>query len=303
MTWYRTAVPVCEHGDGLIELVIEPRSRDLGGFTVRRALPADERRLVGPFIFFDEMGPADFPPGEGMNVRPHPHICLATVTYLFAGQILHRDSLGYVQPIEPGAVNLMTAGRGIVHSERTDPERLANGQHLHGIQIWIALPDGAEEIEPAFEHYPASSLPALSGPGIAGAVIIGSAYGLTSPVKTYSETIYVHVDLDADATIELPAGVAELGIYVVSGQVEIGGRELATGNMGVLRSGASGSVRATMPARLIILGGEPIGHREIWWNFVASSRERIEQAKQDWLQSGFDPVPGDDEFIPLPDTT
>jgi len=295
-------VPACKHREGIIDLVIEPRSRDLGGFSVRRVLPAAERKLVGPFIFFDEMGPADFPPGEGMNVRPHPHIGLATVTYLFEGEILHRDSLGYVQPIEPGAVNLMTAGRGIVHSERTDPERLANGQHLHGIQIWIALPAGAEEIEPAFEHYPAASLPALRRPGVTGTVIIGTAYGLTSPVKTFSETIYLHIDLDKESHIDLPTGVAELGVYVVSGQVAIDGSALVTGQMGVLCPGASGTVRAAAPARLIVAGGAPVGDREIWWNFVASSRVRIEQAKQDWLQSGFDPVPGDDEFIPLPDT-
>jgi redox-sensitive bicupin YhaK (pirin superfamily) len=286
---------------GLVELVIEPKRKDLGSFTVRRVLPAPERKLVGPFIFFDEMGPAQFAPGEGMNVRPHPHIGLATVTYLFEGEILHRDSLGFVQPIEPGAVNLMTAGRGIVHSERTDARLLAGARPLHGIQIWMALPLDSEEIEPAFEHFPASRIPLLERAGVSIRVVIGSAYGIVSPVPTLADTLYLHIDVAAGASVDLPGGVDELGVFVVSGKVQIGDAVIDEGTMGVLRRGTTGMVRATAASRLIVIGGESMGDREIWWNFVSSRRERIEQAKRDWRESRFARVPGDDEFIPLPD--
>lgn len=301
MSWLEASEPVCRGRQGVVDLVIEPASRDLGGFSVRRVLPSTDRKMVGPFIFFDEMGPADFPPGEGINVRPHPHIGLATVTYLFRGEMLHRDSLGFVQPIEPGAVNLMTAGSGIVHSERTDPALQASGQHLHGIQIWMALPEALEETDPAFVHYPADTLPRFAGRGVSGAVIIGKAFELVSPVQTFADTLYVHADVDAGASLDLPARVPELAVYVVEGRVGVEGCELATGTMGVLHAGATGRVEATRNSRLIVIGGERMGDRHVWWNFVSSRRERIEEAKQDWLDSRFSPVPGDDEFIPLPD--
>ena len=300
MSWQEASRPQCLRRTGVVELVIEPASKDLGGFTVRRVLPSPERKMVGPFIFIDEMGPARFSPGQGMNVRPHPHIGLATVTYLFEGEILHRDSLGYVQPIEPGAINLMTAGRGIVHSERTAPELLAQARPLHGIQTWMALPLEHEEADPAFEHYPAERLPALVGDGLQGRVIIGAAYGLESPVRTLTPALYVHVDLDAGATLELPMAEA-LALYVVTGQVELGECSLPAGRMGVLRKGARAHAQARESSRIILVGGDDIGDRHIWWNLVSSRRERIEQAKEDWRMSRFDRVPGDDEFIPLPD--
>lgn len=301
MSWLEAKEPACGRRQGVIDLVITPNTRDLGGFSVRRVLPASERKLVGPFIFFDEMGPADFPPGEGINVRPHPHIGLATVTYLFEGEMLHRDSLGYVQPIRPGAVNLMTAGRGIVHSERTDPAVQASGQHLHGIQIWMALPETLAESEPAFEHYPAERLPTFARPGASGAVIMGEAYGLSSPVRTFARTLYIHCDLERGARFDLPENVPELGVYAVAGRVDVGDCTLSAGTLGVLHAGATAAIEASETSRLIVIGGENVGDRHIWWNFVASSRERIERAKQDWLDSRFASVPGDDEFIPLPD--
>jgi redox-sensitive bicupin YhaK (pirin superfamily) len=301
MTQLEDAAPMRAHGEGVVELVIEPICKDLGGFSVRRVLPSAARKLVGPFIFFDEMGPAQFAPGEGMNVRPHPHIGLATVTYLFEGEILHRDSLGFVQPIEPGAVNLMTAGRGIVHSERTDAALLAKPRPLHGIQTWMALPLDKEEIEPAFEHYPADVMPMWEGDGAMVRVIIGRAYGVESPVRTYAETTYLHVDLVEGAAIDLPSGVEELGVFVVSGEVQVGDCGLVEGKMAVLRRGATVTLRATVTSRLVVIGGEPMEDREIWWNFVSSRGERIAQAKDDWRESRFAHVPGDDEFIPLPE--
>ena len=302
MSWLEASDPACRRRRGAVDLVIEPAAKDLGGFSVRRVLPSSDRKMVGPFVFFDEMGPADFPPGEGINVRPHPHIGLATVTYLFQGEMLHRDSLGYVQPIRPGAVNLMTAGRGIVHSERTDPKLQASGQHLHGIQIWMALPAALEETDPAFVHYSAEALPRFSRDGVSAALVMGSAFGQTSPVRTFAEALYLHVDLARGAKLELPADAPELGVYVVAGQTSLEGCELAAGTMGVLHAGAAASVRANEDSRLIVIGGEPVGDRHVWWNFVSSKRERIEQAKRDWLESRFDKVPGDDEFIPLPDS-
>ncbi len=301
MSWQKAQDPECNDGRGSIALVIEPRSRDLGDFSVRRVLPSSERKLVGPFIFFDEMGPADFPPGKGINVRPHPHIGISTVTYLLEGEVLHRDSLGYVQAIKPGAVNLMTAGRGIVHSERTSPELLVKARRLHGFQIWIALPLGLEEIEPSFEHYSAESLPRIDLDRGSATVVMGTAWGASSPVRTFSETIYIHIDLSAGAEVELPKDVEELAIYVVEGSVAIGDTTLAAGTMGVLQAGSSGSVRAIDESRVLVIGGAPIGDREIYWNFVSSRAERIEQAKLDWREWRFETVPGDDEFIPLPD--
>ncbi|MEQ8857503.1 MAG: pirin family protein [Pseudomonadales bacterium] len=301
MSWLDAKDPECTKRDDHVSLVIEPRGRDLGGFQVRRVLPARERRSVGPFVFFDEIGPVDFPVGEGINVRPHPHIGLSTVTYLFAGEILHRDSLGYVQPIRPGAVNLMTAGRGIVHSERTADALQASGQHLHGIQTWMALPDGHEEVEPAFEHVPAGELPVLDDDGVRATVILGTGFGVKSPVATPIDTLYVELVLDGSARIPLPQDTDELAVYVVSGSIRIGACALGAGTMGVLAPGSDAHLEALKASRVMLIGGESAGERHLWWNFVSSSRERIERARADWRDGRFAPVPGDDEFIPLPE--
>ncbi|HWN38542.1 MAG TPA: pirin family protein [Gammaproteobacteria bacterium] len=282
-----------------VELTIEPRVRSLGEFDVRRVLPAAKRRMVGPFVFLDHMGPAVFPPGHGIAVRPHPHIGLATITYLFDGEIVHRDSLGIRQLIQPGAVNLMTAGRGIVHSERAR-EDVAVTSRLHGIQSWIALPLELEETEPTFLHYPASSLPELQIDGGTVRVIIGSAYGLQSPVLTYSPTLYFEAALEANAKLAVLDEAAERGVYVVAGRVEIGGDTYGEGTLAVLRGGVTVPLKAETEARVIVIGGTSVGPRHIWWNFVSSSEARIERAKQDWAEMRMGSVPGDDEFIPLP---
>jgi redox-sensitive bicupin YhaK (pirin superfamily) len=299
MSWHKAREPVCSERADALSLVIEPRARDLGGFTVRRVLPAPDRQMVGPFIFFDEMGPADFAPGQGITVRPHPHIGLSTVTYLFAGEIMHRDSLGYVQPIRPGAINLMTAGRGIVHSERTSAALQASGQYLHGIQTWMALPDGQEEIEPRFQHVPASELPVVDGAGMRATVILGAGFGVRSPVTTAIDTLYVDVLLTNGATMALPE-VAEAAVYVVSGELRAGSCVLRAGTMGVIASGSQAPLNALADSRVMVIGGESPGERHVWWNFVSSSRSRIDQAKADWRAGRFAAVPGDDEFIPLP---
>jgi len=283
-----------------IELTIEPRIRSLGEFDVRRVLPSAERRMVGPFVFLDHMGPAVFPPGQGIAVRPHPHIGLATITYLFEGEIMHRDSLGFVQLIQAGAVNLMTAGRGIVHSERASDD-LAVTSRLHGIQSWLALPLELEEMEPGFIHYPTTTLPELALGGATVRVIMGAAYGARSPVATYSPTLYLDVRLPAGAELALPNDVSERAAYVVEGAVTIEGQEYREGMMLVARTGATVRLRANVPSRVMVVGGEPFGRRHIWWNFVSSSKERIEQAKRDWAEGRMGKVPGDDEFIPLPD--
>ena len=286
---------------GAIELLIEPAEKDLGEFTVRRALPDKRRQRVGPFIFFDHMGPAVFPPGTGVNVRSHPHIGLATITFLFEGEILHRDSLGYVQAIRPGEINWMTAGKGIVHSEKVPPELLASGQKLHGLQTWVALPIEHEETEPKFEHYPADGIPVLEREGAKITVVIGTAYGKTSPVKAASETLYVEIKLEPGASINLPEA-EELGVYVVSGNIELDGQAVSDGVLAVLKNGASASVSAPGGAHLMICGGDTLeGKRIVWWNFVSSSRERLEQAKRDWKEGDFDDVPGEPDFIPLPE--
>jgi redox-sensitive bicupin YhaK (pirin superfamily) len=282
-----------------VELTIEPRTRSLGEFDVRRVLPAAKRRMVGPFVFLDHMGPAVFPPGHGIAVRPHPHIGLATITYLFEGEIVHRDSLGYRQVIEPGAVNLMTAGRGIVHSERAR-EGVAVTSRLHGIQSWIALPLDLEETEPTFLHYPASTLPELGIDGCTVRVIIGSAYGLQSPVLTYSPTLYLEATLQANAKLAVLDEAPERAVYVVAGRVDVGGDAYAEGTLAVLRGGITVSLKAETEARVIVIGGAPVGPRHIWWNFVSSSEARIERAKQDWAAMRMGSVAGDDEFIPLP---
>ena len=305
MSWLTADDP--RPGDKLsceaIETIIVPRARDLGGFEVRRALPSAKRQMIGPFIFFDQMGPAEFITGQGIDVRPHPHINLATVTYLFEGEIMHRDSLGTEQPIKPGAVNWMSAGRGIVHSERTAPERKARGQKLFGIQSWVALPRAAEESAPSFAHHDASALPVISDHGRNVRLIVGSTFGKTSPVKTQSEMIYADIALQADASVPIDAAHEERGLYLVSGNVEIAGDRFGPGQLLVLRPGDAITVKAATPARFLLLGGAPMdGPRYIWWNFVSSRRERIEQAKAEWKTGKFDTVPGDaEEFIPLPE--
>jgi len=289
-----------------VETVILPRTRDLGdGFTVRRALPSARRRMVGPFIFFDQMGPVVLQGGHGLDVRPHPHIGLATVTYLFDGEILHRDSLGSVQPIQPGAVNWMTAGRGIVHSERTPPERRAAGGRLFGIQIWVALPAKDEEADPAFAHTPADALPAFGDGGARVRVIAGSAYGKRSPVRTSSDLFYVDAALQPGARIPAPIEHEERAVFVAEGCVTIAGENFLAGQLAVLRPRAEAPIAAGAgPARILLLGGPPMdGPRHIWWNLVSSRPDRIEQAKRDWRDGRFPKVPGETELIPLPGET
>lgn len=287
-----------------VDLVILPPVRDLGdGFSVRRALPSAQRRMVGPFIFFDQMGPAAFGPGEGLDVRPHPHIGLATISYLLDGEMEHRDSLGSVMTIRPGAVNLMTAGSGIVHSERSPQGARAAGGPLFGLQTWIALPEADQEIAPAFDHYPADAIPSLNADGVEFTLIVGQADGLRSPVKTYSDTLYADVLLAPDARYQLKAEHVERAIYVVSGAVEIVGEDgrFEAGEFVVFKPGAEIVLCGVGTTRLMLVGGEPFPEqRQIFWNFVSTSAERIEQAKSDWREGRFGKVPGDDEFIPLP---
>jgi redox-sensitive bicupin YhaK (pirin superfamily) len=286
-----------------LETVIVPRVRDLGGFNVRRALPSAQRQMVGPFIFWDQMGPAEFVAGEGIDVRPHPHIGLATVTYLFDGKIMHRDSLGSAQAITPGDVNWMTAGKGIVHSERTAAEWKAEaGRKMFGIQSWVALPKAAEDVEPDFFHHRAAALPLIEAEGKRVRVIAGSLFGETAPVRTFSAMFYADADLSPGAKMPLPAGHEERGIYIADGTIDIAGDTFESGRLLVFRPGDEITVTALAPSRLLLLGGEPMdGPRYIWWNFVSSSRERIEHAKEDWAQKRFDTVPGDEhDFIPLP---
>lgn len=289
--------------DGAVELLIDPVEKDLGEFVVRRTLPAPARQRVGPFIFFDHMGPADFEPGFGVAVRAHPHIGLATITYLFAGQIMHRDSLGHAQIIEKGAINWMTAGSGIVHSERTPEESKKTGSHLHGIQSWVALPAELEETEPRFEHYPAEDVPDLRLDGAQLRVIVGQAYDLSSPVRASSETLYVEANCDPGTALSLPGHVDELAVYVVDGAIKIGECEVCAGKMAVVRPDSDVVACAITTSKLMLLGGATLpGKRYLWWNFVSSSKERMEQAKADWRDKRFPDVPGEDEFIPLPDS-
>lgn len=285
-----------------IDRVIAPRERDLGGFSVRRVLPHAQRRTVGPFIFFDEMGPKEFAAGQGIDVRPHPHIGLATVTYLFEGEILHRDSLGFVQAIRPGDVNWMTAGRGIVHSERTSPEARRNAGHLHGIQSWVALPRESEETDPSFHHHPEETLPTVELDGVKVRVIAGAAFGATSPVATRSPMFYADATFPADTTLEVPATYGERAVYVVEGEITVHERTFEPHQMVVLESGGGVPLRAARPSRVMLLGGEPLPEpRHIWWNFVSSRPERIDQAKADWQADRFGTVPGEDERISLPE--
>jgi redox-sensitive bicupin YhaK (pirin superfamily) len=305
MSWLPTEEPRCTTDESVssIETVIAAKPRDIGGFAVRRLLPSSRRRMVGPFVFFDQMGPATFAPGNGLDVRPHPHIGLATVTYLFEGEIVHRDSLGTLQSIRPGDVNWMTAGRGIAHSERTGPDRRARGGDVFGIQAWVALPRDAEEIEPAFAHHPRAALPMMQEDGVELRLIAGKAFGVRSPVATLWETVYADAVLTPGARLALPQEHEERAVYPVVGEVELGGHRLALGEMLVLQAGRPATITARSPARVILLGGAAMdGPRQIWWNFVSSSRERIEQAKADWKSGRFVPVPGDNEFIPLPES-
>lgn len=328
MSFTPAPAPVARATPGRV--VIAPRVRDLGGFSVRRVLPApfasrtadDDPRacrprsqslallrsgsrqwMVGPFIFFDHMGPADLAPGGGVDVRPHPHINLATVTYLFEGEIFHRDSLGSAQAIRPGAINWMTAGRGIVHSERTPPEVRARGQRMHGLQIWVALPRAAEEVDPSFHHHPAETLPVVDAEGVRARVLVGSGFGATSPVATASPLLYADLELTGGAVAPLAGDMPERALYLVDGAISLGGARFEAGQMIVLAPGDD-EVRADGgPARLVLIAGEPLdGARHIEWNFVSSSKERIEEAKRAWRERRFPLVPGDDtEFIPLPD--
>ncbi len=285
-----------------LELMVVPNARDIGGFPVRRALPTAKRRLVGPFIFFDRMGPAILRAGQALDVRPHPHIGLSTVTYLFDGKIRHRDSLGTEMVIEPGDVNLMTAGRGIVHSERSPEELRGNPLSVSGLQTWLALPDGKEEMAPLFENTARAALPAFSAEGASGRVIIGGFAGMRSPVAVYSDTLYADIRLDAGARIAIPAEAEERAIYVLDGDVEIAGDRFPSDRLLVFRPGDEIVVASERGAHFMLFGGASLGSRRyIWWNFVSSSKERIEQAKEEWKTGRFDIVPGDEEeFIPLP---
>jgi len=305
MSWMPSNDPIL--GDpktcDALELVIVPRTRDLGdGFRVRRALPHGKRQMVGPFIFFDHFGPVQFIAGHGMDVRPHPHIGLATVTYLFDGKIMHRDSEGNVQEIQPGAMNLMTAGRGIAHSERTPDVQRADGQTMLGLQSWIALPVGKEEIAPSFQHFSASSLPVVTDNGFRARIIAGTSFGATAPVEMISEWFYVEVALDAGSTAPLDADHEERAIYIVDGEVEIANERYEGPKLLVFRPGDRITVKALRNTRMMFLGGTALeGPRYLWWNFVSSSRERIEDAKQDWKTGRFARVPNETEFIPLPE--
>lgn len=282
---------------------LAPRSHDLGGgFTVKRLLPQAARRSVGPFVFFDHIGPAELDPAHPMAVRPHPHIGLATVTYLWEGAIMHRDSLGYAQEILPGDVNWMTAGRGIVHSERTPERLLGKPQRMHGLQTWVALPKEHEEAAPAFAHHPAASLPVVELPGVRLHVVAGDAFGERSPVQVLARTLYVSIELTAGAALSIPAEHAERALYAVEGELTLDGEALPLEHLLVLEPGTEPLLRAACDARVMLLGGEPLdGPRHVWWNFVSSSRERIEQAKADWREGRLGQVPGETESIPLPE--
>ena len=304
MSWLPSADPILgdKRSCDSLELIVVPRVRDLGdGFEVRRALPSEKRQMVGPFIFFDQMGPAQFISGKGLDVRPHPHIGLATVTYLFDGQVMHRDSEGNALEITPGAMNLMTAGRGIAHSERTPQHARRAGGNLSGIQSWIALPQAHEEIDPSFQHFKAADLPVLEADGVWARVIAGSAFGQTAPVDMFSDWFYAEVLLDPGASAPLDPLYEERAIYIVEGEIEIAGESFDSPRLLIFRPGDRITVRARRHSRLMFLGGSALeGPRYIWWNFVSSSRQRIEQAKEDWKSGRFASVPTETEFIPLP---
>ena len=287
-----------------IELMVIPNAKDIGGFQVRRALPTAKRRLVGPFIFFDRMGPAILRAGQALDVRPHPHIGLSTVTYLFDGKIRHRDSLGTEMVIQPGDVNLMTAGRGIVHSERTPEELRGAPMSVSGLQTWLALPDGKEEVAPVFENTAALRLPEIDAEGVSGRIVIGDFQGLRSPVRADSETLYADLRLAPGASVKIPADAEERAIYTLEGEVSISGDVFPAERLLVFRPGDEIVVSSQTGAHFMLFGGASLGSkRYIWWNFVSSSKERIEQAKHEWKTGRFDIVPGDEEeFIPLPES-
>ncbi|RWL16167.1 MULTISPECIES: pirin family protein [Mesorhizobium] len=286
-----------------IELMVIPNAKDIGGFQVHRALPTARRRLVGPFIFFDRMGPAILRAGQALDVRPHPHIGLSTVTYLFDGKVRHRDSLGTEMVIQPGDVNLMTAGRGIVHSERTPQELRGAPMSVSGLQTWLALPDDKEEVDPIFENTAAMRLPKIDAEGVSGRVVIGAFSGLRSPVATASDTLYADLSLAPGASVKIPADAEERAIYTLEGEVSISGDRFPAERLLVFRPGDEIVVSSEGGAHFMLFGGASLGSkRYIWWNFVSSSKERIEQAKEEWKTGRFDIVPGDEEeFIPLPD--
>ncbi|MGE0387898.1 MAG: pirin family protein [Gammaproteobacteria bacterium] len=284
----------------MIEMLIEGRRRDLGGFGVSRILPHAQRRSVGPFVFFDHMGPADFAPGHGIDVRPHPHIHLATVTYLFEGEIIHRDSLGVVQPIEPGAVNWMTAGRGIVHSERSSGRWRAQGGRLHGIQSWVALPVAHEDDAPEFRHHPEATLPRAQVGEASIRLIAGEAFAMRSPVAVRSPMFYADLHAQGPAAFDLPDRYPERAVYVVEGTLQAGGDAIGAGQFALFAAGPI-RVRCEGPVRAMLLGGEPLGERHLWWNFVSSTPERIERARDDWKHGRFPVIAGETDFIPLPD--
>lgn len=284
-----------------IDLLIRAGKKSLGSFSVRRCLPHPLRRMVGPWIFFDHAGPATLAPNEGIDVRPHPHINLATVTYFFEGSFIHRDSLGNSLAIVPGDINLMVAGKGIVHSERTPDELRPSGSRMHALQLWLALPEDQEEIDPAFYHYPSADIPGFEVDGVPVRLMIGQAYGHSSPVKTFAETLYLEARLEKGAELVLPE-VEERAIYVAEGMVEIDGEPVPQFAMAVLTGKPELKVTASEDSKFALIGGEKLGERHIWWNFVSTRKERIEQAKQDWKNGKFPKVPDDDkEFIPLPE--
>lgn len=306
MSWNPTLTPTAD--PSALETLIIPRARDIGGFEVRRALPAPGRRMVGPFVFFDQIGPAEFLTGQGIDVRPHPHIGLGTVTYLLRGHFHHRDSLGTDQRIDPGAVNWMIAGRGITHSERTDAETRARPQSLFGVQTWLALPEDHEEMAPAFEHHPEAALPVLDSGGAHVRLILGHAWGARAPAGVFGDLFYADATLAAGALLPLPDGHEDRGLHVLQGSVEVAGQTLGSGQMAVFRPGDAISLRAgPTGARLMLLGGDTLnGPRHVWWNFVSSSKERIDAAREawrrgDWQHGPFRLPPGDEgEHIPLP---
>lgn len=283
-------------------LQLTPHAKDLGGgFTVRRVLPSAQRQAVGPFLFFDHFGPITAHPSDNHDVRPHPHIGLATVTYLFEGAMMHRDSTGVVQRIEPGAINWMTAGRGIVHSERTPDDLRAIDRRSHGLQLWCAIPAEHEEDEPSFSHTPASAIPSTHLPGVGVRVMIGEAFGLRSPVPTLSPTLYVDLELTAGASVQVPAAARERALYSIDHGFVLDSAPVPAATMVVLPEGVTPTLSAPQGTRVVMVGGEPLGHRHMWWNFVSSRKERIVQAADDWAAQRFPTVPGETEFIPLPE--
>ena len=281
--------------------LIHPHAKDLGGgFLVRRSLPAAVRQAVGPFLFFDHFGPITAQPGDNHDVRPHPHIGLATVTYLFEGAMMHRDSTGVVQRIEPGAINWMTAGRGIVHSERTPDDLRGVVRRSHGLQLWVAVPTEHEEDAPTFAHTPAAAIPSVSMPGVVVRVLVGSAFGVSSPVKVLSPTLYLDFALEAGAAVDVPPAAEERALYSIDADIEVDGQPVPATTLVVLPQGAVVKLRAAQAARVALVGGAPLGHRFMVWNFVSSRKERIVQAQDAWEAQTFDKVPGETEFIPLP---